>query len=281
MSFLQTARRFSYRFCCFFLLVSLQPVQAQSPADETLAVNNLTYAVAWKQTAAEYRALYHQGFNIARLHVDAALARRRDGDRPLAVITDVDDTVLLSPAYWGYLISAGEDFFADASWDDWIRANRTVASPGALEFLRYCRDNNVEVFFVTSRDQGDDTFALALNNLVASGFPYADPEHLTVLRESSNKEVVQARIRETHEVIVMLGDNLNDFSRRYYVTDVDERSALVEEDRARFGNHYVVFPNPTDGHWIRALFGDSEPPPSLQNREILREAATRETWRLR
>jgi len=270
--------------CCraFLLLLLASPAQAQPPATapdsgESLT-NNLTYAVAWKQTAAEYRALYHQGFNIARLHVDAALAARRDGDRPLAVITDVDDTVLLSPAYWGFLIDAGEDFFADARWDDWIRANRTVASPGALEFLRYCRDNDVEVFYVTNRDQGEDTFTLALDNLVAAGFPYADLEHLTVLRESSNKEVVQSHIRETHDVVVLLGDNLNDFSRRYYVADVDERSALMEEDSAQFGTRYVLFPNPTDGHWIRALFGDSEPPPTAQNRQILHDAATRESW---
>jgi len=29
--------------------------------------NLLVAAVAWKQTAAEYRALYHQGYNVARL----------------------------------------------------------------------------------------------------------------------------------------------------------------------------------------------------------------------
>lgn len=37
------------------------------------AGNLLIAAVAWKQTAAEYRALYHQGFNIARMHVESAL----------------------------------------------------------------------------------------------------------------------------------------------------------------------------------------------------------------
>ena len=50
--------------------------------------NPLLYALAWKQTAAEYQALYHQGFNIARLHVEAALAARQSGDKPLAVISD-------------------------------------------------------------------------------------------------------------------------------------------------------------------------------------------------
>jgi predicted secreted acid phosphatase len=38
--------------------------------------NMLVYAVAWKQTAAEYRALYHQAYNIARMRLDTALAAK-------------------------------------------------------------------------------------------------------------------------------------------------------------------------------------------------------------
>ncbi|MBT4205026.1 MAG: hypothetical protein HOE21_02665 [Proteobacteria bacterium] len=37
--------------------------------------NNLTMAMAWRQTAAEYRALYHQGFNLARMRIELALAQ--------------------------------------------------------------------------------------------------------------------------------------------------------------------------------------------------------------
>ena len=39
--------------------------------------NLLIAAVAWKQTAAEYRALYHQAFNLARMRLDQALAARK------------------------------------------------------------------------------------------------------------------------------------------------------------------------------------------------------------
>lgn len=152
----------------FFCWTAQSPAQIDSGTGDV--INNLTYAVAWKQTAAEYRALYHQGFNIARMQVEAALARRASGDPPLAVIADVDDTLLLSHAYWGYLISRNLDFFDDRSWDDWVRANRAEPSPGALAFLRYCYDNNVEVFYITSRDQGEETFSLALDNLVTAGF---------------------------------------------------------------------------------------------------------------
>lgn len=94
-------------------------------------------AMAWKQTAAEYRALYHQGFNLARLRVELALAQKQDGTLPLAIISDVDETLLLANDYWGYLIEQEQDFFDDAIWDRWVAENRAVASPGALEFLNF------------------------------------------------------------------------------------------------------------------------------------------------
>ncbi len=266
----------------FFPLLALafaMPVAVQSAQSESFDNrNNLTMAMAWKQTAAEYRALYHQGFNLARLRVELALAQAGDNSKPLAVISDVDETLLLANDYWGYLISQGQDFFDDRSWDKWIAESRTVASPGAVEFLRFCEANKVEVFYVTNRDQGESTDRLALENLSAAGFPYVDGQHLRVLRESSNKEITQQEIRQEHEVVVLLGDNLNDFARKYYSTDVEQRLALMEEDKDHYGQDYIIFPNPTDGHWIRAIFGDSEPPPSNENRLLLKEAATRSAW---
>ncbi|MFT7472201.1 MAG: 5'-nucleotidase (lipoprotein e(P4) family) [Kiritimatiellia bacterium] len=240
--------------------------------------NNLMMAMAWKQTAAEFRALYHQGFNIARMRVEIALAQKQDDSLPLAIISDVDETLLLANDYWGYLITQGQDFFDDASWDRWIEENRAVASPGALEFLNFCVSNSVEIFYVTNRDQGETTVQLAIENLNAVGFPQVDTAHMRVLRESSNKEIVQQQIRADYEVVALLGDNLNDFARRYYSTDVDQRMSLMEQDRDRYGRDYILFPNPTDGHWIRAIFGDSEPPASDENRDILKDAATRAAW---
>ena len=259
------------------LLLAVAGCTGSSP-DKGGPHNNLLYALAWQQTAAEYRALYHQGFNLARLQVERALSRNSNSERPLAVISDLDATLLDATEYWGYLIDNDSDFFDDALWDQWIAENRAEATPGALDFLRFCAANNVEVFYVSNRDQGENTDLYALANLTKLGFPYADPEHITMLRETSNKQAVQEEIMASYDVILLLGDNLNDFSRRYYVTDVEARAALMEEDQQAFGARYILFPNPTDGHWIRAIFGDSEPPPSAQNREILKRAATRKVW---
>jgi 5'-nucleotidase (lipoprotein e(P4) family) len=263
----------------FMAVAAAMPVLGQNSTDSDREIeNNLMMAMAWKQTAAEFRALYHQGFNMARMRVELAMAQQRANSRPLAIISDVDETLLLANEYWGYLIEQGQDFFDDASWDRWIAENRVVASPGALEFLNFCASNNVEIFYVTNRDQGENTVQLALDNLNAVGFPSVDTAHLRVLRESSNKEVVQQEIRESYEVVVLLGDNLNDFARRYYSTEVNQRLELMEEDSEKYGRDYILFPNPTDGHWIRAIFGESEPPASDANRATLRDAATRFAW---
>lgn len=267
---------FATAFCA-----ALASSAVQAGEDEVRSGGNknlLISAVAWKQTAAEYQALYHQGFNIARMHVENALKSRKNGDKPLAVITDVDDTILSANSYWGYLVTINRDFFDDPIWDRWIEADKFVAMPGALDFLNFCAQNNVEVFYVTNRDQGHDTYALATQNLKTQGFPYVDEKHLIVQRDTSNKETPQQKIAEDYDVVVMLGDNLNDFRRKYYVKDVDERSKLMEEDKELFGTKFVVFPNPTDGHWVRAIFGDSEPPPSEENRDTFRKAATRSAW---
>lgn len=257
------------------------PVAAcgQAPADgERSESNALLWAVAWKQTAAEFGALCHQAYNLARLRVDQALAARGPGDKPLAVITDVDDTVVHAGSYWGYLINEGREFFDDTVWDRWLPENRITAVPGALEFFRHCRGAGVEVFYVTNRDQGERTFEYALAQLDFLGFPYADADHLTVYRDTSDKTPTKRAVERTHELVLMLGDNLNDYKRDYYVADVDERYALMERDRADYGDRFILLPNPTDGHWVRAIFGESEPAPTDANRRRLHEAATRNAW---
>lgn len=243
-------------------------------AEESTNTNSLSYAVAWKQTSAEYEALYYQGFNIARMHVELALAKHKKGDKPLAIVSDFDDTLVLPLDYWATLINKNIDFFDDAIWDDWIPKNKMVASPGAKEFLAFCQENNVDIFYITSRDQGEKTYEYALGNIKSLGFPLKDNSHLTVLRDTSNKETRQDEIMKDYDVAVFLGDSLNDFRRKYYVKgDVEGRKEKMREDRALYGKKYVLFPNPTDGHWMAGIFGESEPKASDENRAKLKQAA--------
>lgn len=240
--------------------------------------NSLLWAVAYKQTAAEFYALCHQAYNLARMRIDIVLARHQPGDRPLAVITDMDNTILHALSYWGHLINECRDFFDDATWDEWLPNNLITPVPGALDFFNYCREKGVEVFYVTNRNQGERTFEYALAHLEFLNFPLGSEENLFVFQDTSDKTPARHKIEETHEIALMLGDNLNDYRRDYYVKDVDERRSLMERDRDDWGTKFILIPNPTDGHWVRAIFGDSEPAPTDENRRILKKAATRVAW---
>lgn len=263
------------------MLLAAPLVNAQTASSEPAAVhsNLLVDAVAWRQTAAEFRALYYQGFNVAKTRLDQALANQKPGDKKPAIISDIDDTILSSNTYWGFLIAQGKEFFDDAAWDRWVADNGPTLTPGALEFLDYAKSRGVEIFYVSSRDQGDKTYEYALNNLRKHKVPYADETHVTILRESSNKEPAQHKIAEQYNVLLMLGDNLNDFERSFYVDDVSKRAQLVDDSRGKFGSQYIIFPNPTDGHWLKAIFGESEPADTPASRARFRQAAEQGGWK--
>lgn len=87
--------------------------------------------------------------------MDQALAAQKSGDKPLCVVTDVDDTLILHPDYWGSMIATKHDAFDDPMWDEPIKQDKLTTAPGAVVFLNYCKSKGVEVFYVTSLDQQD------------------------------------------------------------------------------------------------------------------------------
>ena len=253
-------------------------IEKKEETQKNLNQNPLLWAVAWSTTAAEYAALCYQAFNLAQLRVEQFLKKDKKITKPLGVITDVDNTVVHAASYWGYLVNNGIDFFDDEIWDQWIPKNLITPVPGAREFLQFCQKHQVEVFYVTNRDQGERTYEYALRQLRYLEFPYADKQHLTVYRDTSNKMPTKQRISQSHHLILMLGDNLNDYKRDYYIDDIEERYSIMERDRYEFGEKFILLPNATDGHWVRAIFGESEPSANERNREILRKAAAKQAW---
>ena len=51
-------------------------------------------SVLWQQQSAEYRALAYQAYNLAKLQLDNILQSENTSDKPLAIVTDVDETVI-------------------------------------------------------------------------------------------------------------------------------------------------------------------------------------------
>ncbi|MFC0336564.1 5'-nucleotidase, lipoprotein e(P4) family [Kushneria avicenniae] len=246
--------------------------QPQSPSLNNTAINEqLVMATVWMQSAAEYRALSYQAFNVARLRLDQALESHSPGDRPLAVIVDCDEAVIDNTPFEAWLIGRDEQY-SSANWNAWVEDAQARALPGAQAFLEYARSRGVEVFYVTNRDESG--LAATMKNLQQLDFPWVDEQHMMLRTDTSDKQSRRDTVMATHEIALLVGDNLSDFDSRYDADDVATRNAQVIQDRAHFGERYIVLPNPTYGGWEKALY-DGDYSLSPQEKDQRRRAALR------
>jgi len=231
-----------------FLFIWATVANAQQPADNTY----IEAATLWQQAAGEARALQYQTYLLARMLLDRDLRHRRIRGRR-AIIVDVDETILDNSRYQGMLIKKGVNY--PAGWTDWC--NRAEAPPisGAVDFLRYAHARGVRVFYVTNRRVAEKDGTA--RNLKQLGFPEVNDETLLVRTDttSDSKEPRRQAIASHYHVVLLMGDNLNDFS------DVFEKSRTVatrleatEKNRLQFGTRFIVLPNSMYGDWENAIY---------------------------
>ncbi|WP_129140672.1 5'-nucleotidase, lipoprotein e(P4) family [Modicisalibacter coralii] len=222
------------------------PAYSQRDLNEQLVM-----ATAWMQSAAEYRALSYQAFNVARDRLDAILDED-DGNRPLAVVVDCDETVIDNSAFEAYLV--GRDAAYDSErWHRWMEDRQAKAMPGALDFLTYADEQGVDIYYITNRDA--DALEATRDNLEALGFPQADDDHLMLRTDTSDKQPRRDAVLADHRVALYMGDNLSDFESQFDSDDPAERRALATARQARFGRHFILLPNPAYGAWEGAIYG--------------------------
>ncbi|RBQ10343.1 5'-nucleotidase, lipoprotein e(P4) family [Pedobacter miscanthi] len=218
-------------------------VQAQNPA------RDYTNAVLWQQNSGEYRALCFQAYNFARLSLKEALWADTS-KKPNCVIVDIDETVLDNSAFQGHEIKKGQSYLP-ADWTAWTSLAQADTVPGALAFLKFAASKNIETFYVSNRDEKD--YAATLKNLQHFGFPFADDAHLVVSKGTSDKEPRRQKITETHNILMLCGDNLSDFSNIFY-REQKNTFEQVNSNQQLFGTKYIVLPNPMYGDWEKSLY---------------------------
>ncbi|HJT66788.1 MAG TPA: 5'-nucleotidase, lipoprotein e(P4) family [Pyrinomonadaceae bacterium] len=233
-------------------------------------------SILWTQTSAEYRALAYQAFDLAKLRLDQALAKQKSGRaargaKPMAIIVDVDETVLDNSRFQAELILRGVGYTPQA-WQAWCDRAEAGAVPGAAEFLNYAAQRGVQTFYITNRRQPEK--AGTMTNLKNAGFPGVT-EDTVMIREnaSASKETRREKVRARYRVVMLVGDNLNDFSDNFSGKSIADRKAEVDRERAAFGSEYIVIPNPMYGDWESAVYGNqplSESDRRTRRRETLR-----------
>lgn len=223
-----------------------------APPASTLVVDGKIWSSVFQQRAAEYKALCLQAYNIARLRVDEAL--QQITPKPRAIITDIDETFLDNSPYAVHQALQGKDYEA-ASWYEWTGKGIADTLAGALSFFNYAASKNIEVFYITNRDERDK--AGTLSNLQRFHFPFADERHLIVKQAVSSKEDRRRQVAATHDIILLIGDNLADFSALFDKKPEAEREQNVYRVAEEFGKKFIVLPNFNYGGWEDAIYENS------------------------
>ena len=236
---------FFFTECTQQKIVATQQLQQQS-----LVIDGKLYASAFMQRAAEYHALCLQAYNLAHWRLDEIL--KQPSSKPRAIITDIDETILDNSADEVHRDLQGKPF-DPAEWNKWTAMAAADTIPGGFSFLKYAASKGVEIFYITNRDEKDREGTL--KNLQKFNFPNGDNAHLFVRQNTSSKEARRQQVMADHEVVLLLGDNLSDFSSLYdNRKPMDERLKATNDLSAQFGNRFIVLPNPIYGDWENAIY---------------------------
>jgi 5'-nucleotidase (lipoprotein e(P4) family) len=208
--------------------------------------------VLFHQTAAEYRALSYQAYNLARQRFDLDGKQNKKNKTPRAVVVDADETVIDNSPYQAMLAKTRQAYAAD-TWQAWCAKAEAKPLPGALEFLQYAHSKGARVFYVTNRRQEEK--ACTAENLRKMGFPDVTDETLLVRADTSSKEPRRQAIAQKRRIVLLIGDNLNDLAQVFERKPIAERKAAVDTLQAEFGTRFIVLPNAMYGDWESAVYG--------------------------
>lgn len=222
-----------------------------------------TNAALWTKTSAEYVATTLQAYQLAASNLDRALADRqwtaaleqRDGygELPPAIVLDLDQTVLDTSRYNAGLIQ-GSGSHSTQEFAKWCQEFTAPAIPGAKHFIDYAVERGVAIIYNSARSESiRDCTA---RNLRAIGLPLPRQDRLMLNdgTPSTSKTLQRARVAERYRLLLLVGDDLNDFVSGSK-SDPDMRRVLASEYADRWGREWIILPNPMYGGWEDSLYG--------------------------
>ncbi|EMI42488.1 5'-nucleotidase, lipoprotein e(P4) family [Rhodopirellula sp. SWK7] len=230
-------------------------------------------ATLWMQTSAEYYATCRQAYRLAEKQLATAIDtptwsadvaqqaelsghQSEKNDLPTAVILDIDETVLDNSPYQARRIHE-DGSFTPETWKTWVEEATASPVPGVKEFLQVAKNSGVDVFFVTNRENAvEHATRRNLENL-----QLVEPDSVDRIlskRErdewTSDKATRRAHIAKRYRILLLVGDDLNDFISIGENPTSQARRDLAFEHADMWGVKWIQLPNPNYGGWERSVY---------------------------
>ena len=197
----------------------------------------------WHKNSAEYKALCLQAYNIATNKLELEISKNHK--KPLAIIADLDETILNNTPYNEMLINENKSFNQE-NWTNWVNKEIATAIPGSLDFFSYAKSLEVEIIYLSNRKV--ENYEATKSNLVELGFPFDDTT-LMLLREEDTDKLARRSSIKGYEIIMLIGDNLGDFDSAFFGKTNQERWEASIYLKDNFGDKFILIPNLIYGDW--------------------------------
>ena len=241
------------RLCILTFTVLALTVHAETINNHQLihtGIINENRSIQW-MGSLEYNLLCQQIFQNAKNRIDkleldgthsVLLEADTKSNLPLAVITDIDETILLNYEFQKESHKRGGKFSYEL-FEKYITNKTAIPTHGSIKYYQYLASKGIKIIYISNRhiSSKDKTF----EHLKELGYPIKDKSDLLLKGErlewESNKSSRRSYIGNKYRVVQMFGDSLRDFS---------ESKEEIIQNKNKFGLSWFIIPNPTYGTWL-------------------------------
>ncbi len=198
----------------------------------------LSNDVRWVTQSNEYKALCNQIYSIASEKLINSI--ENDKDTNLAVVMDLDETVLDNSQYQIELYENKESFNME-SWSKWVLREEANLVPGAYDYIQLLRKKNIQIIFLSNRM--NVRLSSTINNMKKLGV-HSNSDVYLLRKDKADKKHVR------REEIFTSTDRMEGFPNLKIVQYLgDAMGDFYSLDYHRFGMDQFIFPNPMYGKW--------------------------------
>jgi len=179
------------------------------------------------------------------------------GKRPLAVVFDVDETVLLNLGFESDAARRGPGY-DQGRWTRWEQtgADKVEAVPGAAETIAAIRGDGITVIYNSNRSASTAAFTIeALNKAGLGPVTLGDTLILRDDAAPSGKDERRWKIAERYCIVAMGGDQLGDFSDLFNTKDLSTPARRNTTGNTLiaplWGHGWFILPNPVYGSGLK------------------------------
>ncbi len=235
-----------------FACAPKQQVVETPPANTSEQLSNqLVQSVLWYQNSVERKMIYAMAFKRAEQLVKQNAQKYSKSKKRLAVVVDIDETILDNSPYEGYLIK-NQMSFTPETWQQWVNKAKADLLPGSRDFLTKVAQAGVEVFYVSNRSMED--LEPTMQNLQMHELPFLDPGHIMLKMDNSSKTDRKKIIEGSFKIILTVGDQFSDFDSEGYALNFEAGMDQANYQLAdSIYNHFVLLPNPMYGEFEKML----------------------------